>query len=240
MQILHVKQSHLVLGVILTAAVLAAAGCGGGKPGKAKTRRVAKKKAISPAAKQVKQAFGEYRLALVDGDGKSAADRVSSGSIDLYGQYRELSLGGSEETIKGLSMINRLQVLLVRHRVPLESLKAMDGRGLFVYAVDNGWIGKKVVRIRLAEITALGRRATAKVTDLGKPTGDINHFIKEADGWKVDLLPTMKGADQLFQRLAKKSGQSENEYIISVITSLSGRQVTDMIWQPPVPPTAGP
>ncbi|MBW3539792.1 MAG: hypothetical protein KY476_05940, partial [Planctomycetes bacterium] len=182
---------------------------------------------------EVGNAFEAYQSALTTTDGEKAAESVSSATIQLYQEHSDLSISGDPETVQNLSMINRMQVLLIRHRVAPASLKAMDGREVFAHAVNNEWIGKdSVVRVGIDDVAITGNRATAKVTKGGKRTGETFHFVKEHGRWKLDLTPTFRAADQLFQEAARRRGMSENEFIFSVITSLSGRQVTDEIWQP--------
>ena len=130
-------------------------------------------------------------------------------------------------------MIDRMQVLLLRHRIEPDSLKAMDGKAVFSHAVNNQWIGKDaVVRAALGDIAASGARGTAEVTINGQPTTEVFHFMKEDSEWKVDLAPTIKKFDQALQLAARNQGVTENEFIFSIITSLSGRKVTEDIWTP--------
>jgi hypothetical protein len=158
---------------------------------------------------------------------------VSSGTIQVYQEYRDLALAGDEKTIKDLSMVNRMQVLLVRQRVKLDLLKTLDGSGLFGYAVDQNWVGKNgVVRSGIQDVAARDQRATAKVTVDGKVTAEVFHFVKEGGQWKFDLMPTIKKSDQVLQMTAKSRGMEENEFLFSIISSLSGRKVTDEIWKP--------
>ncbi len=151
----------------------------------------------------------------------------------MYQEYRDYAVSGNEETLKNLSMINRMQVLLLRHRIEPDSLKAMDGKSVFSYAVNNQWIGKDaVVRAELRDIASNGARGTAKVTVDGQPTTEVFHFMKENNEWRFDLAPTIKKTDQALQMAVRNQGVSENEFIFSILTSLSGRKVTDDIWQP--------
>lgn len=182
---------------------------------------------------EVQEAFDVYRRALTHADGTVAAEIVSADTIDLYQQYRDLAVFGDEKTVKDLSMVNRMQVLIVRLRVKPETLKAMDGKATFAYAVDNEWIGKDVVvRAGLTDIAVTGNRATGKVTLGGEPTTEIFHFRKENNGWKFDLVPTIKKTDQALQMSAKSRNVSENEFLFSILTSLTGNRVTENVWKP--------
>jgi len=183
--------------------------------------------------KSVAQIWEAYRSAVLKADGKTAVDCVSSNTIELYQEYRDLAVSGDKKSIESQSMVNRMQILLMRHRIDPKLLRAMDGAAVFAHAVDKNWIGKNgVIRAGLEDISVSGSRATAKVTADGKSTGEHFHFVKEAESWKYDLGPTIKGADQALQQLARQKGLSDNEYIFSMISSLSGRKVTEAIWSP--------
>ena len=54
--------------------------------------------------------------------------------------------------VQNLRVVDRLQVLVMRHRVEREELRRMTGPTVFVYAVDNGWI---------PEINAVGTYSAA-------------------------------------------------------------------------------
>ncbi|MCI0378867.1 MAG: hypothetical protein L0215_14770 [Gemmataceae bacterium] len=181
----------------------------------------------------VAKAFEEYRSALLNQDGKAAVACVSSTTLKMYQEYRDLAVSGDEQTIKNLSMINRMQVLLIRHRMDPKLLVPMDGQAVFAHGVDQNWIGKNsVVRAGLQDIAVSGPRATARVTAEGKPTRELFHFVKEGDRWTLDLVPTIKATDQVLQLAARNKGMKENVFLFSVISSLSGRRVTDAIWLP--------
>jgi hypothetical protein len=224
------------LGLVLFAAIVAVVGC----TGDSTPPKVADGKKEPPASTTDKEdvqavggAFAAYRSALLSQDGKAATECVSSITIKLYQEYRDLAVSGDEAAVKKLSMVNRMQVLLLRHRIEAKALKAMDGKAVFGHAVDQNWIGKDgVVRAGLDDIAVNGPRATAKVTVSGKPTTEVFHFVKEGERWTFDLAPTIKRSDQALQQAAQTKGVSENDFILSVITSLSGRKVTDSIWRP--------
>src|SRR5687767_4748366 len=178
-----------------------------------------------PESKNVLDTFESYRSALLEQDGVSAAENVTKATIEMYQEHRDLAVSGSEKTVKELSMINRMQVLLIRHRIDPKLLKEMDGRAVFVHAVNQNWIGKNsVLRLNLQDVVVRGTRASAKATLDGQASADRFHFVKEQDKWKVDLARVFQGSDQVLQRQARQKGMEENEFLFSVITSVSGRR----------------
>ena len=57
-------------------------------------------------------------------------------------------------------------------------------------------------------------------------------FRKEGDRWKLDLTSIMSVGDQALKALIRESGLSEDEFIASILESVSGTKVTGKVWQP--------
>jgi hypothetical protein len=182
---------------------------------------------------KVRATFEAYRSAIIAKQGAESADLVSSSTLSLYKKHRDLALKGDEPTIRKLPLGERLQVLLMRHRIPLKTLKKLDGKAVFAYAVDQNWIGKKSVQsVGIGDIRISKSKATAAVTVNGETNGESFHFQKENGDWKHDLTPTLKGVDRTLKDAAKKKAVGENDLLFTLITQVSGRKVTDSIWQP--------
>ena len=185
-------------------------------------------------AQAVRAAFEAYRRALMDEDGDAAADRVTAETLEDFQQYRDWALTAREGGVRALSLSERMQVLLLRHRIQPEALERMDGRAAFVHAVDHGWVGKSgVVRIELHDITLRGARAMAVVGVDGTPSSERMHFRKQGGRWRVHLGPVMEAADRVLEQLAAQRGMTEDEFIFWMVTTLSGEPVTEAIWDPP-------
>lgn len=182
---------------------------------------------------KVSAVFERYRNALVRLDGKTAVTCVSSGTIQAYQEYCDLAFKGDKSSINSLSMINRMQVLIIRHRIKPELLETMDGRKVFAYSVDKGWTSKGTGNLGITGVSVLSARATARMTKNGKETNEIFYFVRENGKWLVDLSTAFMRMDQAFQALARKQDMEENDFIFSIITSVSGQKVTENIWIPP-------
>ena len=93
----------------------------------------------------VRATFAAYKAAVLAQQGERAADNVTTGTLREYARYRELALSAPRAALEALPMTERLQVLIIRARVPAADLRAMDGRRVFTHAVDRGWIGREGV-----------------------------------------------------------------------------------------------
>ena len=176
----------------------------------------------------VVEAFEKYRAALLEQDGAEAVRHLSSATLAMYDEQQSWAMSSSKDELNDLAPGIRLQVLILRQRIPVEELRAMDGAAVAAYAVDHGWVGKDgTLRMTIGNVALQGKRATAVASD-----GGIVHFVRENGEWKFDLTIVLKGFDQLVQRHARERGMSENEVIFSMVTTLSGRQVNESIWKP--------
>jgi len=188
---------------------------------------------------QIKKIFQSFRSALTNGKGENAADLVSADTIERYQKQHDVAVSGDEATVKRLPIIDRMSVLLLRHQVfteklPAENLKVMDGRAVFAYSVNEGWIGKdSVMRAGLEQVVVSGDgKASAHLTMGGKLTPEEFHFLQENGSWRVNLVPTLEQAEKDCQGLAQSQGKSEDDYLFEAIKSLSGRDVDESIWKP--------
>jgi len=114
--------------------------------------------------KAIQNCFDSYRSAILDQDGETAVKFLSNSTIQEYQRYVDWALGAKEEELKEMSFINRMQIIILRHRVDVNTLKTLDGRSAIIYAVDRDWIGKNgVIQTSLGAIDVMDSRATAEI-----------------------------------------------------------------------------
>jgi hypothetical protein len=184
-------------------------------------------------AESVHLCFQDYRSAILDRRGEAAAGLVTAQTIGEYQRYVGWALSADRKTLESLSLVNRFQVFLLRQRIPAETLKRLDGRSAFVYAVDRDWIGKdSVVRTTLGTVTVAGNRASAEVLVGGQRAPHRFQFSKENGLWRFDLVQLLPSTDQALKAVARQRGLSEDEFVFSLIESVSGRRVEPTIWVP--------
>ncbi|TAJ25425.1 MAG: hypothetical protein EPO68_00080 [Planctomycetota bacterium] len=194
--------------------------------------------APAPVAQQastqpVLDCFAAYRQSLLDQDGPRAASLVSDGTVALYQSLRDVALVGSEADVRALRLVDRLQVLLLRVRVPAAQLGTMDGRALFAHTVTQNWIGKAgIQRASLGAIELAPPRAVAVVLAAGAPTGERYHFEERGGAWRFDLLPSVEFVDQVLRTQRDKLAVSEDQLLLSAIETLTGNKPDASIWKP--------
>jgi hypothetical protein len=182
----------------------------------------------------VRKSFDAYKEAILNDKGSEAVKWVDKQTLNWYEESRQLALTAGREKLESLSMFNRMQAVLIRHRVPRAELEKMDGRKLFTYAVDNGWVGKSSVSgLEIGEVSITGGFAAGVIVREGKATPLKFQFSMEEGHWKVKLMPLMKMAEPGLKAQSKRAGMTENEFIIQMTEAVSGRKVPDTIWDAP-------
>lgn len=189
--------------------------------------------AFAAEADDVRAAFNNYKAAILKQDGVGAVSFVSKRTVAEYQQYIDWALKADRPTLEALSLINRFQVILIRHRIPAEELRKLDGRSAFIYAVDRDWIGKNgVIRMSLGAVEVSSVRATAVMRIDERVVPNRFQFIKEDGRWRFDLVPTIRDTSASLAAVAKQKGVTEDQMMFDLITSVSGMKVPETIWQP--------
>lgn len=174
----------------------------------------------------VHEAFTTYKMAILNDDGNRAFSVVDKRTRDYYDELHRLSVSGSETEIRGLSLMDMMQVVLMRHRIPSEEFLSMTGEKLFVYCVDKGWVGKNsVANLEIGDIEIHENFAIGSVINNGQLTKMQFHFYHEEDSWKIDITKTVEYGAAAFKQLQEGSGTSEEEFIFSLVESASGTKV---------------
>jgi len=184
-------------------------------------------------ADAVRKTFTDYKDAVVAADGAAAVRLITQRTVDEYQKYTDWARTANRTTLDSLSAFSKIQVLLIKHRLPNEKLLALHGETVFSYAVDQGWVGEEtVMATTIDDIQVSGDSATARVHIDNKKTPNRYRFSRESGAWKFDLLQTMQAADQVLASQIEQTGLSENDFILRMLEGVSGRKPTETISEP--------
>jgi hypothetical protein len=181
----------------------------------------------------VQKAFDAYKTAILAGDGDAAAASVTQATLDEYQKYVDWALRADRATVQSLSLLDKLQVLTLRHRIPPDKWQGMTGEKAFIYAVNNNWIGKSQVEAaELGDIQLYVVRASADAIMNERKTRSRFFFLKEKGEWKFDLARLMQGFDAALKSELKRTRIPADQFILRSIEGISGAKPTDTIWEP--------
>lgn len=183
----------------------------------------------------IRKCFQAYRNAILEGKGESAVQYISQKTLDYYAEIRDLALYQDAPRVMALDLMDRLMILSLRHRVGARRLQQMDAKALFVYSVENGWIGKDgIQRLSLAEILVEPRTAKAYYNFNGESSGLFLLFYKQAKGWALDLTNVLRTGNAALVESLRSANRDENEFIFDAIASVTGSRPPQSIWHPPL------
>jgi hypothetical protein len=181
----------------------------------------------------IRGSFDAYCKALLAGDGEAALAAVDRNTIEYYQRMLDLARHGDEPTVRALSVLNKVMVLSLRHRLPREQVLTATPESAFIHAVNEGWIGKDgVIKLELGTIRVRDAVATAAIQLEGKDAPLSFTFHKEASGWKVDLTSVMTVAGLYLKPMLPTIAPTEDEAVVVILESVSGTKVPPQVWQP--------
>jgi hypothetical protein len=185
----------------------------------------------------IRKTFDDYRAAVLANDGRAAEHLLSKGTIDYYGQMRELALRASSEALQSQALVGQMQVLLLRIRMDPAQLEAMAGSELLIHSVEQGWIGKEgIARAQLGRLSIEDSTAVAHAEIGGQDFGPAFYFVKKGGGvWRFDLLPTLDSSNGSLEATAEQRGISGRELILMLVEATVGHEVDGGVWNPLLP-----
>ncbi len=185
-------------------------------------------------AEAVRRVFSAYRSALLAGEGDAAAALLSRSTYDYYDEMRRLALYGDAATVQAQSLINQLQILMLRLRIPADELESLSPGELIAHAVDQGWIGKSsVLETQPGKALAEGDVAVLHVRIDEQDAGPAFHFRRESGAWRLDLVPATQLGNAALQVAASQQGVPEREFLLVLVESVLGRKIGSEAWLPP-------
>ncbi|UZO79763.1 hypothetical protein NBT05_12470 [Aquimarina sp. ERC-38] len=179
------------------------------------------------------ESFDNYKNAILTDKGKLAADFVDSRTMNYYSTVLDKVKMADSLEIDTMGIIDKLTVLTMRHRVSKKDLLSFNGKDLFVYAIDNGMVGKNsVVNAELGDVVTNGDFSKAEFVVNGQKTPFFFHFYRENKIWKVDITHLFLLGTIAFKKMVEDSGETENDFITNILEVLTGKKPSENIWKP--------
>jgi len=173
-------------------------------------------------ADSVRAVLRGYLEAVRSHDGTAAARLVTRGTRAYYAQMRDLAMTASEAKVRDLALIDRLSVLMLRHRVPPDVLRTLTGDSVFAYTISDGWVQAPAADPPAPTLVfANGDRAMMKLEGL------FLQMQREEGAWRWDMLPVIRS-----DAMRVPDGMKEEDFISLVLQTSNGRPMTPSVWQP--------
>lgn len=181
----------------------------------------------------IKNCFEGYKAAILEDRGKDALKFVDSKTISYYSGILEKVKKYDSAQIEQTPIIDKLTILMLRHRATKEEIMKLDGKTLLVFAIGRGMVGKNSVQKNgIGEVVVTGNSGTGQIVVDGNATPLKFAFNKEEGAWKLDLTSIFPASNIAFKNAIKESGQNENEYLFYMLEMTTEKEPTAEIWKP--------
>lgn len=185
----------------------------------------------SPEVFRVRDSFESYINATVNNNGQAALDLLDTKTKDYYKTALSIVLYAEREDVERLDALDKFLVLRSRNVIPKQQLVTFQGDDLLLYALNNGMIGKDIVRLKIQNqnIRTNGNFAQAIIEEAG---GRFTlNFYKEDNIWKIDITSVLKNARFLYDKIQKELNMDDNEFVFYLLEA-DGIKPTDDVWLP--------
>lgn len=183
--------------------------------------------------KLVLRSFENYKNAILTDKGKLAVDCVDSRTMNYYSSILDKAKTADSLAVDSMGIIDKLTVLIMRHKITKADLLNFNGKDLFIYAIDNGMVGKNsVVNAELGDVITSGDFSKAEFLVNGQKTPFFLHFYREDKVWRIDITHLFSLGSLAFKKMIEESGEEENDFILNILEVLTGKKPAENIWKP--------
>ncbi len=180
----------------------------------------------------VRKAYDNYEACLLNNNGDNAVRYVDSRTIKYYSEILDLVKNADSANVDTLSIFDKLTIFTIRQLISKEDILSFDGKKLLTYSINIGMNEKNSFdKTSIGDVIIVDNFAKGQFIINGQEMPYFLHFYKE-EQWKYDMTSTFTILIPAVQKMADASGLSENEYIFTMLTMLTGKKPTREIWQP--------
>lgn len=182
---------------------------------------------------ELHKVYDGYKNAVLNGNGGEAAYFISSNTISYYSSVLDLVQNADSSKLILCGLLEKFTVLAIRQTVDWGRLRAMNGKDLFIYAIENGMIGKDISKSSLGEVEHKHGNLAS-----GELLIDLNHtkkhvlFYKEDGRWRLDLIDILKENGENLNKMMGQPGLNENIRMVLFFKQVFGREPSRELWLP--------
>lgn len=179
--------------------------------------------------------FARYRNAILTRDGATAWATVDTHTRAYYDRLLDQIKYATADELRQLSYTDLTIILASRQFIDRDTLAAMDGRALFVHAVERGWTDRDLVTAGVGPVEFRGDVAYGRMTSKNMHTPFHWVFRFQEDRWFLDLAAQMEVIDRLSEGMLASEGLSAADLAYAMLLRGVGPdEILPDIWQPPL------
>ena len=177
--------------------------------------------------------YQDYKESILNDKGSAAYECIDKETRDYYDWLIVASNELNKKQIQALGLMDHFTICVLRKNLTASELAKMSGKDLFIYAIDNGMVGKNsVVNAELGNVITNGNFSKAEFVVNGQKTPFFFHFYREDKLWKLDITHLFSLGTMALKKMVEDSGETENDFITNILEVLTGKKPTKNIWKP--------
>ncbi|MDP4184224.1 MAG: hypothetical protein Q8862_03560 [Bacteroidota bacterium] len=181
----------------------------------------------------IKKCYETYKKSLLNNDGKQAYACLDKKTRKYYDELLDKIKTYDSIQIEKESIVNKLSILTIRHRVPKDEILKMNGEGLFIYSIDYGFVDKgSVQHYELGTIEFRRKIAKAQMMSGNLPSFYKYLFYKQKNQWYINLTSLHPMSNYALKKMIEELQQTEDDFILYSLASITRRNLDNSIWHP--------
>jgi len=160
--------------------------------------------------------YQDYKESILNDKGSAAYECIDKETRDYYDWLIVASNELNKKQIQALGLMDHFTICVLRKNLTASELAKMSGKDLFIYAIDNGMVGKNSVQsleLDDSDIEVDGTTATVGIQTDSTPFPYRFKFNLENGKWGLSLVHTMKATSPALEDAVKQSGKSTEEFV---------------------------
>ncbi len=184
--------------------------------------------------KLIRKTLSDYKAAVLKDNGNEAVKYVDSQTIAYYQSLQEKAITLDSTDIERMRMMDKYQLILMKHLLKPEELRMMDGRKIFAFLIDSRTINKEsVIKLNLGKIQIHENSAVAQMLiNKNIAVGLDFLFYKEGSNWKLNIIQLFRIIEPYIIDLMTKNDIDEHTLYDLVGMELNGNFLNNSVWHP--------
>jgi len=182
----------------------------------------------------IKGTFDYYQKAVMDNNGKAAADCLDSKTLEWYSKILQMAKESNKLTLGKTNFLSKKSVLAIRQEFNKKQINELTPKTAFAFAVEKSLYDQDFLKgAAFNNLKIENDKAIVAMAKDGKGIEDnFLTFKKENGTWKINFAALINSQDDDATGILVENIPSENARALKAIKELSDKSVKSYIWKP--------
>lgn len=182
---------------------------------------------------KIRECFAQYTKYVYERNGTEAIKYVDKQTIAYYDKMIEYVVSADSVTVQNLNLIDKLTLLTFRLSIPPQLLLKMNGRRLFIYAIDNALNNGQGYMVKTLDIVDIKRKSAIGNGEYVYGSLSLEFpFYKKRSKWKINPISYLEAGIKSAKKLLEDEGSSETDTFLFLFKEVSGKEPINSMWHP--------